>query len=682
MAAPTPLLLRKKSQEGLLQLHNQCYNMFNQQWNIRERMRLVDLAYMREADLTVENQRAKIANRYGDKDRFQNITIPIVMPQVESAVTYQSSVFLTGAPLFGVVSDPAYEDEALQLESIIDSQAVRGGWSRELLLFFRDGFKYSGMSALEVSWDRQISVALETDLSFSTSQARPKEVIWEGNCIRRIDPYNLIVDTRVNPSQMYKQGEFAGYTEIKSRVALKKFISELPDAMVDNLPAAFESSMGAVQFGGNGGGIGLSSAYYIPYINSQTTVASNQFFSTDWMAWAGISGSDRETIRYQNMYEVTTLYARIIPSDFDIRVPGFKTPQVWKFIFINHQILIYAERQTNAHNYIPIFMGQPLEDGLGYQTKSLADNVSPIQDITSALSNSQIHARRRAISDRVLYDPSRITEAAINSPNPSAKIPVRPAAFGKNVAEAVYPFPFRDDQAGIITQEIAQYSSLANMISGQNPVRQGQFVKGNKTQHEFADVMANANGRDQVTAMLYEAQVFTPIKEVLKINILQYQGGISLFSPKLQKQVQIDPVALRKSVLNFKVSDGLTPKDKLISADTLQVALQVMGSSQQIASAYNIAPLFSYMMKTQGAHISDFEKSPAQQAYEQALAQYQQIVLQLYKQNPDQDPAKLPPAPKPADYGYNPNTQAGQDVSKSQGSSNQPVPQQQSQPQE
>lgn len=660
MAASTPILIPKKTQEAFLQFHNQCYQMFNRQWNLRERMRFTDLAYARETDFSQEHMRAKISNKFGDKDKFQNITIPIVMPQVESAVTYQSSVFLTGIPLFGVVADPAYEDEAVQMETAIDYQAVRGGWTRQFAMFFRDGFKYN-LAALEVSWCREVTAALETDIGFSTSQAKPKEVIWEGNCVERLDMYNTFWDTRVPPAEIHSKGEFAGYTKLKSRIELKKFIETLPDKMSDNVVAAFESGMATLNFNGTGGGI---QSYYIPEVNPNSLNQTSRFLSTDWLSWAGISGADTDRIKYHNMYEVTTLYARILPSDFALRVPSSNTPQIWKFIFVNHQVLLYAERQTNAHNFLPILFSQPLEDGLGYQTKSLADNVSPIQDITSALSNSSIAARRRAISDRTLYDPSRISEAQINSSNPSAKIPVRPAAYGKPVADAVHAFPFRDDQAGLITQEIAQYSALANMITGQNPVRQGQFVKGNKTQHEFADVMSHANGRDQLTALNYETQIFTPLKEIIKLNILQYQGGISLFNRSTQKTVDIDPVALRKAVLNFKVSDGLTPTDKLINADTMQVALQVFGSSPTIAAAYNIAPFFSYLMKTQGAHISAFEKSPQQQAYEQAITQYQQLVLQLYKQNPQMTPQQLPPQPIPANYGYNPAAvSSGRDVS-------------------
>ena len=80
--------------------------------------------------------------------------------------------------------------------------------------------------------------------------------------------------------------------------------------------------------------------------------------------------------------------------------------------------------------------------------------------------NSVIAARRRAISDRGLYDPSRVGEEQINSDNPSAKIPVRPAAYGKPLSEAYYAIPFRDDQSGVIMQEMGSVIKLSELISG------------------------------------------------------------------------------------------------------------------------------------------------------------------------------------------------------------------------
>lgn len=649
MSSATPIIIPDKSQAALVQFHKQCYSMLNQQWNLREQMRQRDLAYIRENDWTQEHWRAKLANRYGDPTKFQNVTVPVVMPQVEAAVTYQASVFLTGTPIFGFVAPPDQEDTALQYQAIVEENSIRGGWTQQLQIFFRDLFKYN-LGALEVTWDREVTEAVETDLGFTGGQeGKPKQVIWEGNCLKRWDLYNTFFDTRYKPTDIYKDGEFAGNTRLMSRIHLKKFINELPDKMISNVKAAFESGLGT-QGGSGTGGI---ESYYIPQINPGALMQIDPKRTTDWMSWAGML--DRpQPIAYKNLYEVTTLYARIIPADFALKVPSANTPQVWKFIIVNHQVLIYAERQTNAHGYLPILFGQANEDGLGYQTKSHAENAKPFQDIASALVNSAIAARRRAISDRTLYDPSRVSEASINSDNPSAKIPVRPAAYGKPVSEAVYAFPFRDDQSAVAFQELPQMMQMANAVNGQNQAKQGQFVKGNKTLHEYENVMSNANGRDQMTSMLLETQVFTPLKHILKLNMMQYQSGVSLYSPSMDKTVKIDPVALRKSQAVFKVTDGLTPTDKAISGDDFTMAIQTIGSSPQIVAAYNIGPMFSYLMKTRNANLAAFEKSPQQVAFEQAMAQWSQAAQLAIEKEQE---FKVP-QPTPQQYGYTPGAPA------------------------
>ena len=651
MTANTPFLLPTKSADGVIEYLKECNTLLNLQWNFRENLRNIDLVYIREQDFTVENQRARLANKLGDANRYQNIQVPVVMPAVEEAVKYQASVFLTGQPLFGVVSSPEFIDAAKMMESVIDQNAIYGGWVRQLMMFFRDGFKYN-FSAIECAWDQRNTAVLETDIKFSKTEGKPKNVVWEGNCLKRWDPYNIIFDTRVPLTEIPEKGEFAGHTEIMGRTQLKKFFTELPSTT--RVKEAFESGVGNINIAGGSAG---PESFYIPQINPEAFMQNSVIYSTNWLQWAGASGGEQR-IEYKNIYCVTTLYARIIPSDFNLAVPDRNTPQIWKFIIINFQVVVYSERQTNAHDKIPVFFGSPQEDGLGVQTKSLAQNVQPFQAVNTALMNSIIAARRRAISDRGLYDPSRVTRENINSDNPSAKIPVRPAAYGKPLGESYYPIPFRDENSATAMQQMAAVNALANVTTGQNPARQGQFVKGNKTLHEYESVMQNASGRDQMTAMLYESQIFTPLKEVIKFNILQYQGNASYYNREKAAVVQIDPVVLRNAVMEFKVSDGLIPSDKLIASDTLQVAMQVIGSAPAIGAAYNIAPLFSYMMKTQGADIAAFEKPQEQVAYEQAMQQWQQTVQQIadqmIKAGQTPDPKNFPPQPTPDQFGFDP----------------------------
>ncbi len=107
MAASVSVVLGEKS----LNAFREYYRSVQLQENItrlsqRARFEKIDNLYQREMDLTKEQLDARAANARGDADRVQNITVPVIKTQVETATDYQASVFLTGHPIFGVVSSP------------------------------------------------------------------------------------------------------------------------------------------------------------------------------------------------------------------------------------------------------------------------------------------------------------------------------------------------------------------------------------------------------------------------------------------------------------------------------------------------------------------------------------------------------------------------------------------------
>ena len=648
MATNTPITnLSTKAQEGIVQFYRSCASITSASWNIRDQMLSIDKLYMRELDRTMQDAKAKLANASGDPTKYQNIIVPLVLSSVEAAVTYQTSVFLTGVPLFGVSSTAANADAALQMESIIDEQSIRGGWARELQLLFRDGFKYN-FGAVEVDWTRKKIFSPETELEFSPNQAKPVETYWEGNTLKRLDPYNIIFDARYKPTELSARGEFVGYTELISHVELRQYMYELSYKM--NSKQAYESGPASV-------GSSFPYDFYIPQLNPTALLDQKTFASVDWLAWAGLA--ERKTnISFKNTYFRTTFYARIVPADFGIASPAAHVPQIWKFVIINNQVIIYAERQTNAHNLIPIMFIQPNEDGLGYQTKSLARNAEPFQSVASALVNSAIQARRRAISDRGLYDPTRVDAKQINNESASAKIPVKPAAYGKPLSEAYYPIPYRDEQSAQAMQDLQVMYRMNEHVTGQNQAQQGQFVKGNKTLFEYQDVMQNAAGRSQAISILLETQFFTPLKELLKLNVLQYQQTAEVFNREIEQVIPIDPITLRQATLAFKVSDGLVPASKQMNSEAFQSAVQTIAAVPQLAGAYNLGPMFSYLFKSQRADVAQFEKTQEELQYEQAMAQWQQAVQMLSEalaSNPNMTPEQiqqsLPPQPTPEQFG-------------------------------
>lgn len=647
--SPTQVRLSKDSERALIVYAGKAQEQLRNMYSLRSSLEMVDRYYMREDDFTEDQIRARIANKQGDKKKFQDVTVPIVMPQVQAALGYMTNVFLTGYPIFGVTGDPATEDAALQMETIIAENSITAGWARQLMMFFRDGLKYN-LHGLECEWCQQTTGAIETDINYPNS-AKPKTVLWKGNKLRRMDLYNTFFDIRVHPAEIHSEGEYAGYMQLMSRVRMKKFFNDLyGEIPKETVIRALESSPGAISESGSISPYG----YYVPLINPYPLMNNYNLGTFDWMSWATNITNRKPGVQYNNVYQITKLYARILPADFGLRVPEENTPQVWKFYIVNGQVVVMAERLSNAHGFLPIFFGQPLEDGLDLQTKSFGTNVADMQDVASAMWNGYIASKRRLVGDRVIYDPLRIRSKDINSDNPAAKIPVRPSAYGKNVSEAVYQFPFHDEQTKSLLEGSEMVVRFSNLINQQNPAQQGQFVKGNKTKKEFEDIMGHGNTSNQMMAIMSEAQVFTPMKECIKLNILQFQDAKTLYNEDQKTQVDVKPEELRKAAVHFKVSDGILPSEKLMSTEEFQIAAQYITQAPGLGAEYEIGELTSYLFKMRGADLRPFRKSPAKKQYEQALGAWQATAQLLAKNatfgelKPEDMQKILGPMPQPS----------------------------------
>lgn len=608
MASPAvPMTLDEKQQAAVVRYITNCVETLGSMWNMRAQFLYRDQVYYREVDRSAEQTKAMLANMAGDPTKYQNPIVPVVMPQVESALAYLGGVFLTGYPIFGVTASPEDVDKALQMETIIAENSTYYGWVRQLIMFMRDCLKYN-FGVLEVEWKKKKIYSLITDPAANLRDGSQKETLYEGNCLTRVDPYNFIWDRRVlNPVELPSEGEFAGYTKVMSRIALKKLLLDLPSEFTMNAKKAFESGNADITLNGN------DSWYYVPQVNpaSFLSAGNGALPTTNWMSWA-MDGNKTDGIRYNNMYEVTYLYGRLIPSDFSLRVPQRNQPQIWKFILVNRRVLIYVERCTNAHNLLPIMIGQPNEDGLGYQTKSFLDNAMPFQQMSTAAWTAIIESKRRLVFDRIFYDPSRVRKDDIDRVGAVGRIPVKQSAYGKPVGDAVYAFPYRDENSSAMMQTAQALTEMADIANGQNRVDRGQFQKGNKTKTEFQTTMGNSNSRQQMQALGLEYQVFVPLKEMLKLNILQYQASTTMYSRSSKAPVEIKPQDLRKASMAFTLSDGLLPSDKLLSMDLLQVFMQTIQTSPLMQAEFDMIGAFAYWCKMQGAYwFDDFRRDDA-----------------------------------------------------------------------
>ena len=504
-------------------------------------------------------------------------TPPVIVAQVDSMVGYLSEVFLSGTPLFPIVSSPSNREDAATLEAVFDDHSKLGGYPRQLLMLIRDSIKYN-LGAVELDWTAIPQYDVMDEL-IAPGKNKIKRNAAHFTKLTRMDLYNTIWDRNTNPGDISAEGDYAGHISILSRQKLKRLLNSLSDEKEGmNANEALASY------------ITSDAPNYRLHPQISNFISARKPISTNWEAFlqGGIqSNNDDGRKHIIGNYELLKIYARLCPSDIGIPGPARNTPQIYQFQIINGSILISVKRIVSAFDYLPILFCQPFEDGLGYQTKSTAESSLPIQEAAGTLFNISFNAARRAVSDRALYDPNAISQKDINAPVPAPKIPVKlNQLLGRPISDAYHQIPFDPRGTEGAMQSGMQIVSFGRELSGLNNPMQGQFQKGNKSVQEWRDTMGGADSRLRLPALAMENQLFGPLKEILKFNIFQYGEDSVVISQRTGEEMAVKIQELRQKVLTFQVADGYTPKSKLASTEAIIQIMTMISQSPILQQTY------------------------------------------------------------------------------------------------
>ena len=580
--------LSAKTQELVLRFCNDVLTEHKKHEDYYLKMEAIDIAFARYIASRdpktgeVQGEGIDAATVHTGVFNVPSTVPPIVVSQVESMVGYLSEVFLSGSPLFPIVSNPANSQAASALEALLDNHSTLGGYPRELLIFLRDAVKYN-LAALETDWSSVDQYDTLDELIMPDVPA-VRETKVHFTKLRRLDLYNTVWDRNVAPGNIARDGDYAGYIEILSKPKLKRLLNKFSQEQeVQNVPQAMKSYIS--QDAPN---------YRIHPQISDYVSARKPVGGIDWAAFLGFSEEEKAT-GFAGNYEVFTLYARLCPDDIKFPGPKQNHPQVFKIVIVNGNIVVQVKRIISAYDYLPILFGQPQEDGLGYQTKSIAEGGIPIQQAAGTLFNIRFNSARRAVADRALYNPSVIAMKDVNSPVPAAKIPVKTNSLGNTrISDHYHSIPYDSRGTETAMQDAMAIVAFGKELSGLNNPMQGQFQKGNKSVQEWNDTMGGADARLRLPALALEYQFFAPLKEILKFNIYQYGKDSVVTSQKTGKEVAVQIAALRQQILSFRVADGYTPKSKLAGTDALIQSMTMISQNQLLAQQFG--PLLPQMM--------------------------------------------------------------------------------------
>lgn len=576
-------------------------------------------AFMEKMDLLYAREERTAAGLITEKNDQEEFIVPVILPQVEAARAYLVNIFLAQDPIFQAAGAKDIMDAATQFNLLLKRDADTEGWRSELSTAIVDGLKYN-LCAVETDF---VSHTVRT--SDPDGGAGTKEVLRQANSLRRINLYNAVWDQTVEPSKVHKDGAYAGYVKYYSRVALQQLWQDLPkegqqatlnDVLSSNkfLFISYDPLIKRSAFGttyirdlGTGAGAPVTQIFNDGFFDETTQKAdmsSGRYINSPTVGEEQFRG-----------YNVFTLYLRMVPSEFKMTgFPGSDTVQIWKLIYVNN-VLAFAQQQTNLHQYLPIIFGQPLGDGLDYQTASYAENLKDVQRMASKLWTAELKSTNRVIGDRAIYNPLYLDPNNLKSKAGSSKIPLRGAAASMNFnpALAYYQIPYQDPALGLRINQANQIISMGDKIGGQNPTFQGTFVKGNKTDNQFKETVQGTEARMLLMAIGLETGFFTPIKEIIKTNTLQYKANDVVTDSATGKPLNVNIASLRSANLEFELGDGLAATAAKAMLPVLGNVIQAVQANPMLSSEYDVVGMFAYFAKLSGfRRIDSFRYTPEQ----------------------------------------------------------------------
>jgi hypothetical protein len=511
-------------------------------------------------------------------------------------------VFSPEGGMFDVLASKDKQDIGNALTQKFNDDSVKGRYFREYCKFFLNALKYN-LAGFYVEWREETGLGYKADAGGTGEPTSMR--LHAGNCVESLPMYNSFWDPHCNPCDVHRDGEFAGWAEISSPFQFKR---EIEKGRYFNTREVLGGTASApsgdqwfqavpeVRIDNNG----LSSSGISPGGEVNWT----RLFTT---AYSSIKGYDSTS-----GIELVHLFIRLIHTEFGLVPETEETRnklEIWKITIANGQKIVSASMQNNMHDYLPLFFTMPIEDDLGLQVKSVAENLAPFQDLISFMLNSFVNSTRKNIWDLTVYDPSIVDLSKIGD-DVSARVPMTPNGMGKDPKASIFHF----NKTLETDKLLSQIQETLQFMEWLFPTRMLQQVADidRAVKDQVAATVAASQRESWKLAKTMDDQTFSPLRFVMYSNNIQYGDKLQVMGED-GKWKDFQMADLRGSKLEFRMGEGLKTIDKLsrqLAAKEIMNAVLSSGA----ASEFNIPDMVDYFSSQQGLEfdLTQFRKTDAQ----------------------------------------------------------------------
>lgn len=252
-------------------------------------------------------------------------------------------------------------------------------------------------------------------------------ILYEGNDLYNIDPYNILPDTNVSIHRI-QDGEHFGWVEETS-------ITELLNRERDQEEY-------------------FNCRYLRHLVHTDAGLTSSMSERASQQ-----SVSEEAVQNVTSPIEVVHMYLNIIPEDWEVGDGEY--PEKWLISVAAGEIVIRAQPLDLNHGMYPVAVAAPDYDGYGVSPMSKLENLYGLQEILNWLFNSHVANVRKAINDMFVVDPYLINLNDLRDPEAGKLIRMRRPVWGRGVKDAVMQLGVND----VTRQNVGDSSWIINWMN-------------------------------------------------------------------------------------------------------------------------------------------------------------------------------------------------------------------------
>jgi len=508
------------------------------------------------------------ARRKGEPEKM---TVPLSYAQVNTLVTFLFLSYTQKESIFELESTGPEDYGPIReaCQAILQREERQTRYHSKLVQALLDMARFK-LGVLKTSWrydsrilkrespEIEIPFAGLQGISLSLDETPPEEdevIVYEGNEVDNISPYNFFYDTR-QPLSKWQQGRFAADETEYHFQDLRKMEK---DGSLVGTKHVTAFAMDAWKKREEGTRLGN--------VDPQMTR----------------SGS----VKGDFMVCLSNVQKKIVPVDYELSES--QEEEIWVFAVANDQRILSARPLNAPHGEFTYDLLALSPDQHSELSDSLSSLIDPLQEVITWLINARVAAVRQNIEGRFVVDPSFVDVSTLTAGNKYIMLK-KNAPYNQGVQAFISQLKTVDPTVTHM-QDVQSLMQMMQVVSGVNENSMGQVASGRRSATENRAANAGAASRMKLIAATVWIDGLAPQGRKLLLNCRQdmsfetYQKilGENAFETYDRFHPQ-DPLELLGNEDYFSY-DGTLSSEKNYMAQSLQELIVALASNPELAMA-------------------------------------------------------------------------------------------------